>query len=95
MNIQNFAAKKVEAVLGHDNRNVITQTDISNPDRDGGKYADPSGEKMKALTWMGKNDVRVRKYDLNPINEDTTYKTHQQRRSASPHSSRTTTSSSA
>lgn len=70
MNIQNAAAKQVEAILGHDDRKVITQTDISNPDRDGGKYADPSGEKMKALIWMGKNDVRVRTYYFNPINEE-------------------------
>jgi hypothetical protein len=61
MSVQNFAAKQAEAALGHDDRNLVTQTDISNPDRDGGKYADPSGEKMLALTWMGKNDVRVRK----------------------------------
>ncbi|KAL1655477.1 hypothetical protein SLS61_001941 [Didymella pomorum] len=59
MSVQNFAAKQAEAALGHDDRNLVTQTDISNPDRDGGKYADPSGEKMLALTWMGKNDVRV------------------------------------
>jgi hypothetical protein len=57
---ENFAAKQAEAILGHDNQGRATQTDISNPDRDGGKYADPSGEKMKALTWFGKNDVRIR-----------------------------------
>jgi hypothetical protein len=57
---ENFAAKQAEAVLGHDKKDRATHTDISNPDRDGGKYADPSGEKMKALVWMGKNDVRVR-----------------------------------
>ena len=60
---ENFAAKQAEAILGHDNQGRATQTDISNPDRDGGKYADPSGEKMKALMWMGKNDVRVRMCD--------------------------------
>jgi hypothetical protein len=61
MSAQNFLAKKAETVLGHDDKDRPVHTDISNPDRDGGKYADPSGEKMKALVWMGKNDVRVRK----------------------------------
>lgn len=56
---QNIAAKGVENVLGHGDKDRATHTDISNPDREGGKYADPSGEKMKALVWMGKNDVRV------------------------------------
>lgn len=54
---QNFAAKQAEAVLGHDDKNRATHTDISNPDREGGRYAE--NEKMKALAWMGKNDVRV------------------------------------
>ncbi|KAK4236806.1 chaperonin 10-like protein [Achaetomium macrosporum] len=35
-------------------------TDISNPDREGGRCADESGEKMKALAWMGKKDVRLK-----------------------------------
>lgn len=61
MPAQNFLAKKAEAVIGHDDKGRAAHTDISNPDRDGGRYADPSGEKMKALVWMGKNDVRVRK----------------------------------
>jgi hypothetical protein len=56
---ENESAKVAEAVLGHDDKDRATHTDISNPDREGGKYADPSGEKMKALVWMGKNDVRV------------------------------------
>lgn len=56
---ENFAAKQAEAVLGHGDQNRAAHTDISNPDREGGKYADESGEKMKALVWMGKNDVRV------------------------------------
>ncbi len=56
---QNIAAKGIEKVLGHGDKDRATHTDISNPNREGGKYADPSGEKMKALAWMGKNDVRV------------------------------------
>jgi hypothetical protein len=59
MNPENFAAKQVESVLGHGDKDRAVHTDISNPDREGGKYADDSGEKMKALVWMGKNDVRV------------------------------------
>jgi hypothetical protein len=58
---QNFAAKKAEAVLGHGYPDRAATTDISNPDRNGGKYADPS-DTMKALAWMGKNDVRVSTY---------------------------------
>lgn len=65
---ENFAAKQAEAVLGHDQQDSVTHTDIANPDRDGKKYADPSGEKMKALVWMGKNSVRVRMYNhLTPL----------------------------
>lgn len=33
--------------------------DVSNPARDKQKFADPSGETMKALVWLGKNDVAV------------------------------------
>lgn len=57
---ENFAAKQAEKVLGHNQQSATTQADISNPGLDGQKYAEPSGEKMKALVWMGKNDVRVR-----------------------------------
>ena len=56
---QNRAAKLAETVLGHDDKNKAAHTDIANPDRDGGQWADSTGEKMKALAWMGKNDVRV------------------------------------
>lgn len=59
--MENYAGKLAEKVLGHDDKNRAATTDISNPARDGGRYADPSGAKMKALVWMGKNDVRVRK----------------------------------
>ncbi|KAK4442115.1 GroES-like protein [Podospora aff. communis PSN243] len=45
---QNLAGKLAEKALGH----------VSNPAREGGKYADESGERMKALVWMGNNDVR-------------------------------------
>ena len=56
---ENLTAKAAETILGHDDKDRAAHTDISNPDREGGKYADESGDKMKALVWMGKNDVRV------------------------------------
>jgi len=49
----------VEKALGH-KENAITEQDISNPAQMREKYADPSGEKMKALLWMGKNKVEIR-----------------------------------
>jgi len=53
------AAALVEKVLGHGDNSTISQ-DVTNPSRDREKYADPSGETMKALVWMGKNNVEVR-----------------------------------
>jgi len=52
------AAGLVEKAIGHKD-NAITEQDITNPGRDRKKYADPSGETMKALCWMGKNTVKV------------------------------------
>lgn len=57
---QNFIAELVEAVMGHGDQDRATHTEISNPQCEGEKYTDTeSGEKMKALVWIGKNDVRV------------------------------------
>lgn len=55
------AAALVEKIVGHGD-NATTEQDLTNPARDRAKYADPSGETMKALVWMGKNDVQIRKY---------------------------------
>ena len=52
------AANLVEKLVGH-RENAITEQNLTNPARDRAKYADPSGETMKALTWMGKNTVEV------------------------------------
>jgi len=52
------AAALVERVIGHGD-NAVTEQDITNPARDRSKYADPSGETMKALLWMGKNTVQM------------------------------------
>ncbi|ORY12402.1 chaperonin 10-like protein [Clohesyomyces aquaticus] len=51
------AAFKAEQAIGHGD-NATTAQDITNPSFDK-KYADPSGEKMKALAWMGKNKVEM------------------------------------
>lgn len=58
------AASYLEKVIGHGNDATTTQ-DIANPGRDRNKYADPSGKKMKALCWMGKNNPQVRKSTQN------------------------------
>ena len=52
------AANLLEKALGHGGE-ATTEQNLSNPDRNPEKYADPSGEKMKALVWNGKNDVKV------------------------------------
>lgn len=53
-------AHKVEQLLGHGD-NAQTAQDISNPAIDRSKYGDPNVN-MKALCWMGKNDVQVCEY---------------------------------
>ena len=55
------AANYIEKALGHGD-NATTEQNMTNPERDRQKYADPSGEKMKALAWMGKNEVQVGMY---------------------------------
>ncbi len=55
------AANLIEKTLGHGD-NAVTEQNMTNPARDREKYADPSGEKMKALVWMGKNSVEVCQY---------------------------------
>jgi hypothetical protein len=52
------AANLIEKVIGH-NEGALTGQDVSNPARDRAKYADPSGETMKALVWNGKGTVNV------------------------------------
>jgi len=99
---QNLAAKLAEKALGHGDHQRAATTDVSNPARQGGKYADESGERMKALVWMGKNDVRVRRAclyfsDLLPTcvfhlpNYSTVLTPTNQSKPPSPKSSTTTT----
>ncbi|EXJ92284.1 oxidoreductase [Capronia epimyces CBS 606.96] len=52
------AAALVEKIIGHGGE-AATEQNLSNPANDPAKYADPSGEKMKALVWNGKNSVKV------------------------------------
>jgi len=51
-------AWQVEKRLGHTG-DATTEQNLTNPNQDPGKYADPSGEKMQALIWNGKNSVKV------------------------------------
>ena len=50
-------ANLLEKAMGHGDNAVIEQN-MTNPDRDRAKYGDTS-ETMKALAWMGKNDVQI------------------------------------
>ena len=57
------AAYQAEKAIGHGD-NAATEQDVTNPAKDRQKYGDPSGEKMKALVWMGKNSVKVGRCSL-------------------------------
>ena len=52
------AANLLEKAIGHTG-DATTEQNMTNPDRNREKYADPSGETMKALTWNGKGSVKV------------------------------------
>ena len=54
-------ANLVEKAMGHGD-NAVTEQNMTNPARDRAKYGDPT-EKMKALAWMGKNDVQIGMYN--------------------------------
>ncbi|GAA5972283.1 hypothetical protein JCM11641_002390 [Rhodosporidiobolus odoratus] len=53
----NAAANFVESQM-EDPKEAITSA-VANPDNQPDKFADPSGEKMKALIWEGKGSVKV------------------------------------
>jgi len=55
--MMNAAANLAEKVIGHQ-EGVTVSADVANPGNDVEKWADTS-EKMKALAWMGKNDVQM------------------------------------
>ena len=67
----------MEKAIGHDS-NAVTEQDITNPGRDRAKYADPSGETMKALVWNGKNSVKMGKLSCSQIQHEA-YGLHQRR----------------
>ena len=52
------AAGLAEKFIGHTG-DATTKQNLTNPAKDAEKYADPSGEKMKALVWNGKNNVKL------------------------------------
>jgi hypothetical protein len=58
------AAYQVEKALGHDD-NAIIQQDVANYEKTG----HPT-ETMKALCWMGKNNVKVCKLSIHPISRN-------------------------
>ena len=58
------AALQAEKVIGHGGE-ATTAQNVTNPGN-AAEYADPSGEKMKALAWMGKNKVEVGKQRNHP-----------------------------
>lgn len=49
----NFAGKALGEHPG------VPTSHVSNPSKDPEQFADPSGAKMRALAWYGKNDVRM------------------------------------
>ena len=55
------AANLAEKAVGHTG-DATTEQNMTNPARDTEKYADPSGATMKALTWNGKNSVKLGPY---------------------------------
>jgi len=63
------AVGALEKAIGHGD-NSITAQDASNPAVDRAKYADPSGETMKALVWKGKNTVKVEEVPKPRVVED-------------------------
>ncbi|KAF2033037.1 GroES-like protein [Setomelanomma holmii] len=62
------AAMQVEKAVGHDD-NAVTAQDVTNP-ANNPAWADKSGEKMKALAWMGKNSVEIVEVPKPAIIED-------------------------
>lgn len=58
-------ANLLEKAMGHGD-NAVTEQNMTNPSRDREKYGDPS-ETMKALAWMGKNDVQMSLFSPSPF----------------------------
>jgi hypothetical protein len=60
----NAAANAAEKLMRKGEAGADVTTDVANPASNPQKYADPSGEKMQALAWMGANDVQMGQYLL-------------------------------
>src|SRR5271156_2428280 len=54
----NAAANAAQKFMGDATNELEATPEISNPSKNPA-WADPSGEKMKALAWFGKNNVQV------------------------------------
>lgn len=59
LSYMNTASNVLEAVMRRGDGQADIRTDVSNPAKNPAEYADPSGEKMRALTWQGKYNVQV------------------------------------
>ncbi|KAJ6264981.1 hypothetical protein Dda_1135 [Drechslerella dactyloides] len=55
----NAAANLAERQMGSYPEGTAAHAGISNYDAQNNQFADPSGEQMLALTWQGKNNVKV------------------------------------
>jgi hypothetical protein len=55
----NAAANALEHAMRKGEPQADIQTDVANPAKNPQKFADPSGEKMRALAWQGPNDVQM------------------------------------
>ena len=54
----NAASNLAGKFMGDATNDLANTTEVSNPSKNP-TWGDPSGEKMKALAWFGKNDVRI------------------------------------
>ena len=54
----NAAANAAGRLMGDATNELASTPETSNPSKNPA-WADPSGEKMKALAWFGKNNVKV------------------------------------
>jgi hypothetical protein len=57
--MMNTAANALENQMRKGKEGADIPTDIANPAIDPKRYADPSGERMLALTWEGANNVQL------------------------------------
>ncbi|KAI0617773.1 S-(Hydroxymethyl)glutathione dehydrogenase [Pyrenophora tritici-repentis] len=51
------AAKLAEAVVGYDDKDRATKTDVANPNHDGGKYIKANGDWIELLQMFESGEV--------------------------------------